>query len=123
MSLASSIYQALKGQPLSAYPVLAPQEAEPPWITYRIDQSSDRDNISYQIDGTLNPYWANFFITIWTPTFGEADSLVEQYVKHLSTFKSDEIQQVFYTGRKDMASADLTMFGIELNFQCSTREV
>lgn len=124
MTLASAIYAAIQGLESQVYPVIAPQEADPPWLTYRIDQSSDEDELSYQINGQMNPYWATFYLTVWTKSYAESDAKATSYLDPLLKYSNGfEIQKIIYLGRQDLADPDLNLFGIQLKLKCFTVEV
>ena len=123
MSLSTAIYAALSQLDDPIYPVFAPQEAVPPWVTYRINQSSDEDELTFTVDGTMNPYWAVVYITIWSLNYNLTDSKVEEYLQSLLNYQSEEIQQIFYFGREDLGDPDLNLFGAQLKLKCFTREV
>lgn len=123
MSLAVAIYEAIKGFGDKVYPVIAPQEETPPWVTYRIDQSSDEDQLTYQIGGDLNPYWATFYVAVWTLSFPESNAKVEPYVQALVNYTSPNLQKIEYFGRVDLADPDLGLFGIQMKFKGYTVEV
>ena len=123
MSLAVAIYDALKGFGDKVYPVIAPQEETPPWVTYRIDQSSDDDELTYQIGGDLNPYWATFYVTIWTLSYQESNSKVEPYIQYLIDYEQVNLQRINYFGRSDLADPELGLFGIQMKFRAYTVEV
>ncbi len=123
MTLASAIYAAVKDLEVQVYPILAPQESKPPWLTYRVDQSSDEDELTYQTNGQLNPYWAVFYLTVWSESYAETDTKVEQYILSLFAYRSAQIQRIFFYGRQDLGDPDLGLFGCQLKFKCFTVEV
>ena len=126
MSLGNLIYTALTGinQSFKIHPVFAPQEAAPPWITYRINQEFDQNEISYQIGGPMNPYWATFFVTVWSKSYAESDALTETILAHLHTVRNFEgFQQIQFMGRTDLGDPELILFGVELRFRGYTTEV
>ena len=111
MTLAAAIYAAVKDLEDQVYPIFAPQEAEPPWLTYRIDQSNDDDELSYTIKGQMNPYWATFYLTVWTKSYSDTDARVETYIGPLLQYKSGlEIQKIIFLGRQDLGDPDLNLF-------------
>lgn len=123
MTLGSAVYASFSELGDSFYPVIAPQEAQPPWVTYRVDQSSDDDELTFNVDGSMNPYWATVYVTIWSLNYSESDAKVETYLQHLLNYKSQEIQQIFYFGRQDLADPELGMFGIQMKLKYFTAEV
>ena len=126
MSLGNLIYSALAGvdENYTVYPVFAPQEAAPPWITYRIDQSSDQDEFSYQIGGAMNPYWSTFYTTVWSMSYAESDKLATTILTHLHSVRSIQgFQQIQFMGRTDLGDPELILFGVELKFRGYTTEV
>lgn len=130
MTLANLIYSAASSFNASyqVYPLGAPQEGEPPWITYRVTQISeqDSDQLTYQLGGAMNPYWATFYITIWNKTFDQVDSEVQPFVAHMLKIRGDgrtRFQKIEFLGREDMDVDDLTLFGSDLKFRGFTVEI
>lgn len=128
MTLAQLIYSAASSfdPDYQVYPVFAPQEVDPPWITYRINQTSEQDEISYQLGGDMNPYWATFYVTIWTKDYSVTDSLVQPLIAHMHAIRGDgysSFQRVQFMGREDLGDPELILFGADIKFRGYTAEV
>lgn len=128
MTLANLVYSATASfnSEYKVYPVYAPQEANPPWITYRINQTSEQDELSYQLDGEMNPYWATFYVTVWTKNYNELDALIQPFIGHMYQIRGEGdtgFQRVQFMGREDLALDDLTLFGADLKFRGFTTQI
>lgn len=127
MAIESTIYSRLSGfAGLTAlvgtriYPMILPQGATYPAVTYQRIATAPRDSCMSEDDGIVR---ANIQVTAWSETFTNAKAIVDQVRAALQRYTVAGIQGIYVIAEYDLFDDEVLKYGASMDFEVVYEEV